>query len=309
MKKTLTTLGMGACVLLAFSSCQSTDGDGYYSSEEALPMSEMTVADGEIPPWLLEDNSGMQVDAGETTHNPNTFPIPEPEELIAERGGSASSKQNQPNLAANSDVEIETNPADIVVDPGETHAAPPVIAPATTPAKPKPETQRAVTTTRKPGSSTKKPGSKTTTSQKTGKRVTEPTLVTYKVKKGDNLSEIARRSGTTVAAIRKASGIKGDTIYAGSTIKVPYTPKGYKAGKESTAKSTTYTVKKGDTLSGIAAKNGVSLQALLKANNMSSKQASSIRAGQKLTIPAKAGSKNKKGSKGKTSKKKNSRRR
>ncbi len=286
MKKTLTTLSMGACVLLAFNSCQSTDGDGYSGYEEATPMSEMTVADGEIPPWLLEDSSGIQVDAGATTHNPNTFPIPEPGEAAYESGASASADQRQPELASN-DVTIETNQDDIIVAPLE-QPENPVITPAestTTTAAVATESKPKYTAT-KATVSAKKPGKKD--SQKTARRVTEPTLVTYKVKPGDNLSEIARRSNTTVAAIRKASGITGDTIYAGSTIKVPYTPKGYKADTAS-SKSTTHTVKRGETLSDIAAKHGTSVQALLKANNLTLKQANRIYAGKKLIIPGKGG--------------------
>ncbi len=299
MKKTLTTLGMGACVLLAFNSCQSTDGDGYYGSEEAVPMSEMTVADGEIPPWLLEDSGDIQVDAGATTHNPNTFPIPEPEESLADHGGRASAGQNQPGLADGNDVTVETRQDDIIVAPLE-DAGGPVIAPdapgtpgamaTTTPVAPK-ETagggalKKATADARKTTSGKKKAEKL----KKPTKRVTEPTLVSYKVKPGDNLSEIARRSNTTVAAIRKASGIKGDTIYAGSTIKVPFTPNSYKmAQAEKAAKSSTHTVKNGESLSKIAARNGVSTQELLKANNMTMKQASRIRPGQKLTIPGKA---------------------
>ncbi len=294
MKKTLTTLGMGACVLLAFNSCQSIDGDGYYGSEEAVPMSEMTVADGEIPPWLLEDTGDIQVDAGATTHNPNTFPIPEPGEGMEDHGGRASAGQNQPGLADANDVTIETNEDDIIVAPFES-ATSPVMAPeapvAQTPVAPR-ETassgalKTATASSRKTTSSKTKPKAK-----KPAKRVTEPTLVSYKVKPGDNLSEIARRSNTTMAAIRKASGIKGDTIYAGSTIKVPFTPNSYKmAQAEKSAKATTHTVKSGESLSKIAAKNGLTTQELLKANNMTLKQANNIKAGQKLTIPGKAGS-------------------
>ncbi len=284
MKKTLTTLGMGACVLLAFNSCQSTDGDGYGGYEEATPMSEMTVADGEIPPWLLEDNSGIQVDAGRTTHNPNTFPIPEPEQGMAEHGASASADQRQPEFAANSDVTVETNQDDIIVAPLD-----PSASPAVTPDSPAAMAAAATPAPQATASTTKKSGSKKTKKTQTAKRVTEPTLVTYKVKPGDNLSEIARRSNTTVEAIRKASGIKGDTIYAGSTIKVPFTPKGYKAAQAASAKPTSHTVKRGESLSKIAAEHGVTTQALLKANGMTAKQANRIHAGQKLTIPGKAG--------------------
>ncbi len=305
MKKTLTTLGMGACVLLAFNSCQSTDGDGYYGSEEAVPMSEMTVADGEIPPWLLEDSGDIQVDAGATTHNRNTFPIPEPEQTMADGRGSASASQRQPELAESNDVTVETHQDDIIVAPLEdspgavtTPGAPGTPdALVTTPVSPK-ETagngalKTATADARKTASNKSKTRDKKKAT-KPAKRVTEPTLVSYKVKPGDNLSEIARRSNTTVAAIRKASGIKGDTIYAGSTIKVPFTPNSYKmaqaSGKSKPAKASSHTVRNGESISKIAAKNGLTTQELLKANNMTMKQASRIRPGQKLTIPGKAG--------------------
>ncbi len=317
MKKTFTTLGMGACVLLAFNSCQSTDGDGYYGSEEAMPMSEMTVSDGEIPPWLLEDNGEIQVDAGATTHNPNTFPIPEPEEGLADAGGRASASQNQPTLADGNDVTVETHQDDIIVAPLEDAPVIKPDAPGTpnalatnTPVTPK-ETagsgalKKATADARKTSS---KSGKKTQKPKKPAKRVTEPTLVSYKVKPGDNLSEIARRSNTTVAAIRKASGIKGDTIYAGSTIKVPFTPNSYKMAQASKAgkagKAGSHTVKAGESLSKIAARNGVTTQELLKANNMTMKQASRIRPGQKLVIPGKTSkaeaAASSSGSKGKT---------
>ncbi len=294
MKKTLTTLGMGACVLLAFNSCQSTDGDGYYGSEEAVPMSEMTVADGEIPPWLLEDTGDIQVDAGATTHNPNTLPIPEPGETMADGSGSTSANQRQPELADANDVTIETNQDDIIVAPLEGTTSP-VIAPAataaTSPVAPK-ETAGSGALKKATADARKTTSKKTQKPKKPAKRVTEPTLVSYKVKPGDNLSEIARRSNTTVAAIRKASGIKGDTIYAGATIKVPFTPNSYKMAQAEKAgkavKSSTHTVKSGESLSKIAAKHGVTTQELLKANKMTMKQANRIHAGQKLTIPGKA---------------------
>ncbi len=309
MKKTLTTLGTAACVLLAFNSCQSTDGDGYYGSEEAVPMSEMTVADGEIPPWLLEDSGDIQVDAGATTHNPNTFPIPEPGEGMAESSGRASAGQNQPALADANDVTIETRQDDIIVAPLE-DAPGGVITPdapglaANTPVAPR-ETAGSGALKTATASARKTTSSKTKAQKpkKPAKRVTEPTLVSYKVKPGDNLSEIARRSNTTVAAIRKASGIKGDTIYAGSTIKVPFTPNSYKmAQAQKAAKPSTHTVKSGESISKIASRNGITTQELLKANNMTMKQAGKIRPGQKLTIPGKGGSEAKASSSGSSAK-------
>lgn len=44
---------------------------------------------------------------------------------------------------------------------------------------------------------------------------------TYTVKSGDNLSTIARRNGTTVAALRKANGISGDKLRPGQKLTIP----------------------------------------------------------------------------------------
>lgn len=56
MKKSLITLGTSVCVLLTFPSCQSTPKMANGGYEEATMASD-TIADGEIPPWLLEDDS------------------------------------------------------------------------------------------------------------------------------------------------------------------------------------------------------------------------------------------------------------
>ncbi len=304
MKKTLTTLGMGACVLLAFNSCQSTDGDGYRGYEEATPMSEfvndMTVADGEIPPWLLEDSGENQVDAGATTHS--HIPLPTPGEPAYESGSRVSAGQQQPGMAANSDVTIERYEDDIIIAPLDASAPSKVIAPADAVAntiiKPDAPATAPVTPseTASHGALKKDLASNQKTSgkkkpRKPAKRVTEPTLVSYKVKPGDNLSEIARRSNTTVAAIRKASGITGDTIYAGTTIKVPFTPNSYKmAQAQKQTRSGSYTVKRGDTLGRIASRNGITVKELMEANGLRGKKAATIVPGQKLTIPGKGGS-------------------
>jgi membrane-bound lytic murein transglycosylase D len=43
----------------------------------------------------------------------------------------------------------------------------------------------------------------------------------YRVRKGDNLTVIARRHGVTIAAIRQENGLRGDRIRAGSTLRIP----------------------------------------------------------------------------------------
>ena len=53
----------------------------------------------------------------------------------------------------------------------------------------------------------------------------------YNIKKGESLSEIAEKTGTTVSALRKANGITGDKIKAGDNLKIPG-----KGGKASSKK-------------------------------------------------------------------------
>lgn len=299
MKKSLATLGLGAALLVGLTSCQSTKDGGYAGDFE-----EATIMSDELPPWIFEGSDEGQIAAGATTDR-NKFAIPEGGESTA-----SATSQNHPEVAAN-------NSDDVIVEDGDTPAwlkdgadtpatsAPSAPATPTTVKNDKPAV--AVNTPSKPSNTVKtssKTGSKTgnkTASTKKPTRVTKfdkPTMVVYKVKKGDNLSLIAKRSNTTVDAIRKASGVKGDKIVAGQTIKVPYTPNGYKptskvSNTSSSGKSTgktggsAYTVKNGDTISAIAARNGVSTAALLKANGLSAQDATKIRAGRKLTIPGK----------------------
>ena len=264
-------------MLAALSSCNSFRNADTLGYEEAMPMSEAIIGDEELPPWVLEGDASYQVPAGDRTPemDRNQFATPEPGESMAVSNGIAS--QNQPAVA-HDDTVLDSHVADDF-DPYDMPSTPV----ATTPAQPKPATPVAVNTpTKKPTTSTK---SKT---KKKVKKVSEPTLVVYKVRPGDNLYEIAKRSHTTIAQIRKDSGIKGDIIHPGQIIKVRFTPEGYKASKKkATATSTTYTVKKGDMLSKVASKHGVSLAALLKANNMTMAQANKVRPGTKITIPGK----------------------
>ena len=276
-------------MLAALSSCNSFRNADTIGYEEAMPMSEAIIGDEELPPWVLEGDASYQVPAGDRTPemDRNQFATPEPGESMAASNGIAS--QNQPAVA-HDDTVLDSHVADDF-DPYDMPSTPV----ATTPAQPKPATPVAVNTpTKKPTTSTK---SKT---KKKVKKVSEPTLVVYKVRPGDNLYEIAKRSNTTIAQIRKDSGIKGDIIHPGQTIKVRFTPKGYKADKnKETETSTTYVVKKGDMLSKVAAKHGVSLAALLKANNLTMAQAGKIRPGTKITIPGKTSTVSKKTTKSK----------
>lgn len=96
---------------------------------------------------------------------------------------------------------------------------------------------------------------------------------TYYVKSGDNLSSIANKFGTTWSKLASLNGISNPNyLYVGQAIKV--------SGSSSNGSS--YTVKYGDTLSGIAASHGMSTSTLASKNGISN--ANYIYVGQTLRI-------------------------
>ena len=85
-------------------------------------------------------------------------------------------------------------------------------------------------------------------------------MATYTVKKGDTLSAIAKKYGTTYQAIAKANGISNpNLIYAGQTLKISTGSSSSSTSKTSTTKSSTSssssTSSKSSTSSSTAAKN------------------------------------------------------
>lgn len=91
----------------------------------------------------------------------------------------------------------------------------------------------------------------------------KPSYVTYTVKKGDTLSGIAAQYGTTYQKIAADNGITDpNLIYPGQTLKI------YTSGSAPKDNKQYYTVKKGDTLSGIAAKYGTTWQWLAQVNGI-----------------------------------------
>ncbi|GAB3115646.1 hypothetical protein GCM10027160_23290 [Streptomyces calidiresistens] len=98
--------------------------------------------------------------------------------------------------------------------------------------------------------------------------------------RGETLWEVAQRFGSTVAAIAAASGIVNpDVVRVGDVVIIPG------SSQAVPPVSGRYTVRSGDSLSGIAAGiPGVSWQQLAQANRISSPYV--IRPGQVLTIPA-----------------------
>lgn len=109
--------------------------------------------------------------------------------------------------------------------------------------------------------------------------------IVHVVQPGENLFRISLRYGTTVAAIMDANGIaNADTIYVGQELIIPTGAQDQApADQPAPAEDGGYLVRQGDTLSTIAAHHGITLWALVEANNLS--QPYIIYAGQRLTIP------------------------
>ena len=121
------------------------------------------------------------------------------------------------------------------------------------------------------------------------------------VRRGDTLGRIARRHGTSVAALRRANGLSSSLIRAGQTLRVPGSGSSSAAGgvgsvepgsssaarapqvaRASSSAPVVHVVRRGDTLTGIARRHGSSVTALRRENGLSS---SLIRAGQTLRVP------------------------
>lgn len=113
----------------------------------------------------------------------------------------------------------------------------------------------------------------------------------HKVTRGETLTGIANSYGTTNAALRDLNKLKKDGVWVGQRLKVPAgtrtsaatgasasTAKVSKAAK----KPSKHKVQRGDTLSAIASKYGVSMTDIKTANHMKSGE---VQLGQTLTIP------------------------
>ena len=96
----------------------------------------------------------------------------------------------------------------------------------------------------------------------------------YTVTKGDTLYKIANKFGMTIDEIKGVNGLTSNNIYPGDVLLVfPQTP---------TSTTTTYIVKKGDTLYTIAKSFGVSVETIKNANALTS---NNIYPNQELIIP------------------------
>lgn len=101
---------------------------------------------------------------------------------------------------------------------------------------------------------------------------------TYQVQSGDSLWKIAQQHDLTISHLKSLNNLTSDIIFPNQVLKLQKSKTNSNADtvkqKETSASNstnkTTYTVKAGDTLSGIASKHKVSLSNLIKWNNLNS---------------------------------------
>ena len=118
--------------------------------------------------------------------------------------------------------------------------------------------------------------------------------IVYRVKSGDYLGRIASRHRCSVAQIKRWNGLKSNNIRVGqrlviykgggpssSSSSASTSSSSAASGSQSPAPTGTYTVKSGDTLSGIATRHGVTVAQLKQWNNLTS---NNIKIGQKLKM-------------------------
>jgi membrane-bound lytic murein transglycosylase D len=116
-----------------------------------------------------------------------------------------------------------------------------------------------------------------------GRRFAEQTPDTYhKVRRGENLSAIARRYSTNVSELVALNGLESrHRIRVGQVLRLPYRG-GVPASSPISGDEATYTVMRGDTVGGIARRAGMTTRELLTLNSIRNRN--KIFPGQKLLL-------------------------
>jgi len=112
----------------------------------------------------------------------------------------------------------------------------------------------------------------------------------YTVRRGDSLSTIASRHGTTVAALRSHNGLRGNTIQPGQNLVLPGRGEASGASRVAAAVEAAdrvHTVRRGESLWSIANRHGVTVNSLTSFNAISERH--TLQPGQTLRIPAASG--------------------
>jgi len=119
--------------------------------------------------------------------------------------------------------------------------------------------------------------------------------LTYRVRRGDTLGKIAYRHDTTIAVLLRLNKMRlSDRLLAGRKLKIPGMASAQERGGKqrmaerksppaAAAGKTVYRVKRGDTLSGIAARHGTTTRILMELNSI--KRPDLLYVDRKLILP------------------------
>ncbi len=111
---------------------------------------------------------------------------------------------------------------------------------------------------------------------------------TYTVKPGDTLSAVAARYNTTIDRLMALNGISNARyIYPGQVLRVGGSAPASSGGAAASSAPSVYVVRRGDSLSAIAARYGTTVSALMATNGLT--RPNLIVVGQRLRIPGGSG--------------------
>ena len=121
----------------------------------------------------------------------------------------------------------------------------------------------------------------------TGETPAADAVTVHVVRRGDSLERIARLYGATIDALRRANGLTSSLIHPGQSLRVPRaqpsTGRAARGTGETPADAVTvHVVRRGDSLERIARLYGATIDALRRANGLTS---SLIHPGQSLRVP------------------------
>ena len=105
---------------------------------------------------------------------------------------------------------------------------------------------------------------------------TVETTALYVVKRGDTLYSIASKYGVSVSSLVEINDLKSNTLSIGQQLRIPIN------GDNTSSNYVIYTVKVGDNLYSIAKRYGVTVNEIMRLNNLTSNL---LAIGQKLKIP------------------------
>ena len=110
-----------------------------------------------------------------------------------------------------------------------------------------------------------------TSARSTSSNQSSGSTITHRVRRGETLSELADKYGTSVSSIRSLNGIRGSTIRVGQSLRIGATR----------GASVVHVVRRGENLTTIARRYGTTVTRIRSANGISG---SRIYPGQRLTI-------------------------